>query len=84
MSRQTAEQERITLFHQGSTISAYDFMGAHPDSREGEAGYMFRVWAPTAKAVSVVGDFNSWDQASNPMEKVSQGVWEVFIPGLQQ
>ena len=64
MSHQTAEQERITLFHQGSTISAYDFMGSHPVTQEGQTGYVFRVWAPTAKAVSVVGDFNSWDQAS--------------------
>ena len=51
MGRRTAEQERLALFHQGSTISAYDFMGAHPDSREGEAGYVFRVWTPAAAAV---------------------------------
>ena len=84
MSRRTEQQESIKLFHQGTTISAYDFMGAHPDSQEGESGYVFRVWAPTAKAVSVVGDFNTWEHEANPMEKVSQGVWETFIPGLQQ
>ena len=84
MSRQAAQEERITRFHQGSTISAYDFMGAHPAEQEGEAGFVFRVWAPTAQAVSVVGDFNSWEHGAHPMEKISQGVWETFVPALRQ
>ena len=84
MSRRAEEQECIVRFHQGSTISAYDFMGAHPAQQGGESGYVFRVWAPTAKAVSVVGDFNNWEHGANAMEKISQGVWEGFIPGLQQ
>ena len=84
MSRRTADQESIRLFHEGTTICAYDFMGAHPVTQEGQTGYVFRVWAPTAKAVSVVGDFNSWQSGEAPMVKVSQGVWEAFIPGLEQ
>ena len=73
MSRLAAQQEQIARFHQGLVTNAYDFMGAHPDSREGETGYVFRVWAPTAQAVSVVGDFNAWDSGAHRMEKVSQG-----------
>ena len=45
---------------------------------------MFRVWAPHAKAVSVVGDFNSWVPGSHPMTKVEEGIWELFIPGIKE
>lgn len=45
---------------------------------------MFRVWAPHAQSVSVVGDFNDWDKAANPMSKISQGIWEVFVPDLKR
>ena len=45
---------------------------------------MFRLWAPHAKAVSVVGDFNSWVPGSHPMQKVDEGIWEAFIPGMKE
>ena len=45
---------------------------------------MFRVWAPHAKAVSIVGDFNSWTPGEHPMEKVTDGIWERFVPGIKQ
>ena len=61
----------------------YDFYGAHPEKKDGRAGWQFRVWAPHARAVSVVGEFNGWDPAANPMKKRGQD-WELFIPGLAQ
>lgn len=72
------------LFHQGTNYRAYEFMGSHFAVVEGESGVEFRVWAPNAKKVSVVGDFNGWNQNSHPMKRVTaQGVWEVFVPNLK-
>lgn len=51
--------EKLKLFHNGLDISAYDFFGCH---NLGEGKYVFRVWAPHAVKVSVVGDFNGWDE----------------------
>ena len=69
------------LFHEGTAISAYEYMGAHAVTHDGVDGYMFRVWAPRARAVSVVGDFNSWDAGTHPMAKITDGIWERFVPG---
>ena len=74
----------VYLFHQGNNQEAYRFFGAHLCEQDGQAGAVFRVWAPHAKAVSVVGDFNSWVPATHPMEKIAEGIWEIFIPGIQQ
>jgi 1,4-alpha-glucan branching enzyme len=75
----------VYLFHEGTNTRAYDLLGCHFERRGGEAGAVFRTWAPNAKAVSVAGDFNLWDDAANPMEKVSEaGVWQVFIPGIKE
>ena len=64
------------LFHQGNNFKSYEFLGCH---REGHF-YVFRTWAPNARAVFVVGDFNDWDQSANPMEKITdKGIWEVRI-----
>ncbi len=74
----------LYLFHQGTNYKAYEFMGAHPSKRGRGVGYVFRVWAPNAAAVSIVGDFNSWNPKKNPMKKLSdQGVWEGFVSGLE-
>ena len=67
------------LFHQGNCAYAYQFMGAHPI----RGGYSFAVWAPNARAVSVVGDFNDWDHNRNPMVN-HDGVWETQISGVKQ
>ena len=67
------------LFRQGNCAYAYEFMGAHPT----KGGYSFAVWAPNARAVSVVGDFNDWDHTRNPMVN-HNGVWELEIPGVKQ
>ena len=74
----------IYLFKQGNNFEAYRFFGAHFDCRGGDGGVVFRVWAPHAKAVSVVGDFNSWVPGSHPMAKLDEGVWEAFIPGIRE
>ena len=74
----------IYLFKQGNNFEAYRFFGAHYDCRGGDEGVVFRVWAPHAKAVSVVGDFNSWVPGSHPMAKLDEGVWEAFIPGIRE
>lgn len=53
--------------------------------QDGKSGAVFRVWAPNAKTVSVVGDFDHWDRALHPMNKISDGgIWELFIPGIKQ
>ena len=73
----------VYLFHQGNNFEAYRYFGAHLCEQDGHAGAVFRVWAPHAKAVSVVGDFNSWVPTSHPMTKASEGIWELFIPGIK-
>lgn len=61
------------LFHQGTNYTAYDFLGVH---KVGEGKYVFRVWAPNADAVYVVGEFNGWDM-SCPMSRITDGgIWE--------
>lgn len=65
-------------FNNGSCIRAFDLLGCHRATRQGKAGYVFRVWAPNARMVSVAGAFNSWDTAALPMEPLSGGVWEAF------
>ena len=71
----------VYLFHQGNNFEAYRYFGSHLEEQDGQPGAVFRVWAPHAKAVSVVGDFNSWVPTSHPMERVADGIWELFIPG---
>ena len=75
----------IYLFHQGTNFNAYETFGAHFDCQNGVNGVMFRVWAPNAHAVSVVGDFNSWNENSNYMTRISDGgVFQLFIEGLHE
>ncbi|MDR1927324.1 MAG: 1,4-alpha-glucan branching enzyme, partial [Oscillospiraceae bacterium] len=72
----------VYLFHQGNNARSYDFLGAHP-APDG-SGAMFRVWAPHARAVSVVGDFNDWDRKAAPMKRISSGgIWEAAVPEVQ-
>lgn len=72
-------------FHQGTNFRAYEFLGAHPCGSGAASGYVFRVWAPNATAVSVVGDFNDWTVGANPMATLENyGVWECMISGLVQ
>jgi len=72
----------LYLFAEGKHTRIYDKLGAHPLAVGNAAGVHFAVWAPNAKRVSVVGDFNAWDGRRNPMRSLgSSGVWEIFIPG---
>ncbi|WP_209341691.1 1,4-alpha-glucan branching protein GlgB [Flavonifractor sp. AGMB03687] len=71
-------------FSQGHAVRAQEFLGAHPEVRDGQDGWVFRVWAPHARSVAVMGDFNGWNDSDHPMELLSDGVWETFIPGLKQ
>ncbi len=67
-------------FHKGECYNAYLFMGSH---RISDSQHVFRVWAPNAKSVSVVGDFNLWDRSAHPMSRITEGgIWEVTICGL--
>ncbi|WNX85027.1 1,4-alpha-glucan branching protein GlgB [Agathobaculum sp. NTUH-O15-33] len=79
-----ANKKRDELFFSGRDCRAYDYMGAHPDKRDGEPGYLFRVYAPEAEKVSVMGEFNNWDRTVDLMERDEQGIWELFIPHVQQ
>lgn len=76
-------RSELQLFHDGDAVRAYDLMGAHPVNWNGRQGFVFRVWAPNALSVSIVGDFNNWDPTSYYMYKVSEaGVWEGFIENI--
>ncbi|MGI5966910.1 MULTISPECIES: 1,4-alpha-glucan branching protein GlgB [Anaerotruncus] len=75
----------LYLFHQGTNYKAYEYLGAHPCKIGTTEGFIFRVWAPNARQVSVVGDFNNWDGQANPMEQLEdKSIWECVIPDLQQ
>ena len=75
----------LYLFHQGTNYHAYEMLGAHFVERDGKKGVRFAVWAPHAKSISVVGDFNEWDTRVNPMTRGRDGeIWEVFIPGVEE
>jgi len=72
------------LLGEGRHHDQYRQLGAHPREIEGISGVAFAVWAPNARRVSVVGEFNAWDGRRHPMRKrIGVGVWELFIPGLQ-
>ena len=72
----------IHLLAEGNHLASYRKLGAHPLLHEGVEGVAFAVWAPNARRVSVVGDFNGWDGRRMPMRNVS-GFWELFVPGLR-
>ena len=70
---------------EGSHLELWKVLGAHPLTAEGVAGVHFAVWAPNARRVSVVGDFNHWDGRRHPMRRRgSTGVWEIFLPGVSE
>ncbi|WP_042350213.1 1,4-alpha-glucan branching protein GlgB [Bacillus massiliigorillae] len=73
------------LFHQGKNFEAYNYLGSHLINEDGKVGFVFRVWAPNAAAVSVVGDFNEWNHKTHPMKReTEEGIWELFIEGLAE
>ena len=72
------------LLAEGTFHRAYQKLGAHFTERHGQRGVQFAVWAPNAKAVSVIGAFNNWNRSANQMELSLTGVWETYIPGICQ
>lgn len=78
------DRPEISLFLAGDAVHSYNLFGAHLVNWDGKDGVVFRVWAPNALSVSVVGDFNNWNKMSHFMYKVENGVWELFIEGVTQ
>ncbi len=76
----------IDLFRAGKHFRLYEKFGAHLMELNGVKGVYFAVWAPTAKSVAVIGNFNSWDAAAHPLQVRwdSSGIWEGFIPGVDK
>ncbi len=73
------------LFGQGTHYEIYKLFGAHPGTQRKKEGVFFAVWAPHAKAVSVVGDFNNWDAEANPMKcDNDMGIYQLFIPKVRE
>ena len=73
----------LHLFSDSAHLNIYDKLGAHLLDLDGEKGVAFAVWAPNARRVSVVGDFNHWDGRYHPMRpRGGSGVWELFLPGV--
>jgi 1,4-alpha-glucan branching enzyme len=72
----------IYLLREGNHLASYQKLGAHPHVHAGIEGVAFAVWAPNARRISVVGDFNHWDGRRMPMRN-ADGFWELFVPGLR-
>ena len=79
-----AAEKRSELFYSGRDCRAFDYMGAHPFVQDGEQGYLFRVYAPEAEKVSVMGEFNDWNRDADYMTRDEQGIWEKFIPNIPE
>ena len=79
-----AVEKRSELFYSGRDCRAFDYMGAHPFVQDGEQGYLFRVYAPEAEKVSVMGEFNDWNRDADYMTRDEQGIWEKFIPNIPE
>ena len=74
----------LHLFNEGTHRRLWEKLGAHPTTMDGVAGVAFAVWAPTARRVSVLGDFSQWDGRVFPMRSLgASGVWEIFLPEVQ-
>ena len=72
----------LHLFHEGTHQRLYDKFGARPWKQDGTEGVYFAAWMPGARAVSVVGDFNGWNNHANPLEQQAHpAIWEAFVPG---
>ena len=75
----------LEAFSEGRSTHAWKCFGSHPATAEdGTQGYLFRVWAPNAPRITIIGDFNGWDLNATPMTEMEGGIWEAFIPGVQR
>jgi 1,4-alpha-glucan branching enzyme len=76
-------EQDLFLFNEGSHLRLWEKLGSHIRTLDGEDGTSFAVFAPNAKAVSVIGDFNGWDAARHPLAPLAEsGIWEAFVPGV--
>jgi 1,4-alpha-glucan branching enzyme len=76
-------EQDLYLFNQGRDYRAYEKLGSHLTSVGDQRGASFSVWAPNARAVTVIGDFNGWNPLAHPLRaRESSGIWEGFIPGV--
>ena len=81
----TLSEEQERLFASGSIKNIYEIMGGRLISHQGVLGAKFAVWAPCAKGVSLIGDFNAWSEVLHPMRLLgSSGIWELFVPGIKE
>ncbi|HZU59794.1 MAG TPA: hypothetical protein VE983_02445, partial [Solirubrobacteraceae bacterium] len=79
----TLSEYDLYLIGEGRHEQIYEKLGSHPGQHQGVPGTAFAVWAPAARAVSVVGDFNSWDGRLHAMRSMgASGVWEIFLPDV--
>ena len=74
----------LYLLAEGTHYRAYEKLGAHITEKDGERGVQFAVWAPNARRVSIIGDFNSWNPNAAIMRPSTAGIWEGFVPGIGQ
>jgi 1,4-alpha-glucan branching enzyme len=74
----------IYLFKEGTNSELYKLLGPSYVLYRGKMMWRFRVYAPAAKSISIVGDFNNWRREENPMKKLGKGIWECYISGLKQ
>jgi len=83
MTQEQASELPVYLFHQGTNYRAYEFLGCQFDAKTRIA--VFRIWAPKAKAVHLIGDFNGWNNEAAPMTRISDGgVWEITLQNIEQ
>ncbi len=78
LAEQTIPQHQLDAFFAGNCSDAYNLFGCH--YRQSLGGWQFTLWAPHARAVSVVGDFNGWNPSAHPMTSVGSGIWTVLVP----
>ncbi len=72
------------LFNEGTNERIYEKLGAHLMEADGEHGVGFAVWAPNARQVFLIGDFNGWQHGGHPMHSSDSGIWTLFVPGLTE
>jgi 1,4-alpha-glucan branching enzyme len=77
-------EDDLFLFNEGTHFRLWEKLGAHAMEAEGQLGWLFAVWAPSAESVHVMGDFNGWDRDTLPLRpRGSSGIWEGFVPNVQ-
>ncbi|MEX2132235.1 MAG: 1,4-alpha-glucan branching protein GlgB [Pseudohongiellaceae bacterium] len=78
------QADDLHLFHEGRHERVYEFLGSNKKTIDGVEGIQFAVWAPNARRVAVIGDFNNWDDRVHGMRlHFKSGIWEIFLPGVQ-